>query len=515
MDLFKDIAKAAVESVGGGDMGGNDTRAIGDIPILAKLVDYFLDSTKGELRDVVQKEVSKCRDLTIQGIAMAIKDIFELTTKLLNGQLNLAGGDGQKILNIASNIIGGGNNNNSSNQITNNNNNQQQQNYNQQQNNNNNYNNNNNNYNNNNNNNYNNQQQGGYGYQGQQQGGNGYQGQQQGGYGYQGQQQGGYGYQGQQQGGNGYQGQQQGGNGYQGQQQGGNGYQGQQQGGYGYQGQQQQQGDSAYSQQQSQGSYQSGRGIDTNAEATDRGIIEDIGNFVKTEISDMANGTDTNGFNLSNLLSSGIDANNLREAATPLITDSFKGLMEKAESGITDLITDGVINGVKSYLNINTKVKDIAGSDGFDLSSITQLFGSNDNVSRDVESNDRAVGIFGVLSKKVNEGLDALRTKNRELIHNEVTKVENVIWEQLPEAVKTPLESSCRNVMSDKGTLDRGFDLSSIFSPIIAALAEPAQNALKGLYQESHRGIEDSLAKMSEDALVSRIKKYLPFLDIN
>jgi len=227
----------------------------------------------------------------------------------------------------------------------------------------------------------------------------------------------------------------------------------------------------------------------------------------------MANGTDTNNFNINNLLNSGIDADNLREAATPLISDSFKGLMEKAESGITDLITNGVIDGVKNYLNINTKVKDIAG-DGFsDLSSLTSLFGSNDTLSRDVESTDRQCKIFGIFSKKVQEGLNAIRQKNRELIHTEVTKVEGVIFEQLPECLKTPLQSSVKNVMSDRGTLTRDLDLSSIFTPIIGALAEPAQDALKGLYNETHRGIEDNLAKMSEDAIVSRVKKYLPFID--
>jgi len=467
MDFIKDIAKAAVESVNA-DMG-NDTRAIGDIPILAKLVDFFLESAKGDLREVVQKEVTKCRELTITGVANAIRDIFELTSKLFNGQLDLTGSDGKKILNLATQILSsvvGGGNSGSNPQIAS----QPQQQYQQQP-----------------------QQQQQYGYQGQQQQQYGYQGQQQQQYGYQGQQQQ-YGYQGQQQQ-----------YGYQGQQ---GGYQGQQ---GGYQGQQSQ---GAYQDQQTQGAYQSGRGVDANG-ANDRGIIQDIGNFVKTEISDMANGTDSNGFNLSNLLSSGIDANNLREAATPLISDSFKGLMEKAESGVTDLITDGVINGVKSYLNINTKVKDIAGNGGFDLASITQMFGSNDNNSRAVESNDRALGIFGVLSSKVNEGLDAVRAKNRELIHNEVTKVENTIWEKLPETVKAPLENSCRNVMSDKGTLSRGFDLSTIFNPIIAALAQPAQDSLKNLYQESHRGIEDSIAKLAEDAIVARVKKYLPFLDLD
>jgi len=463
MDFILDVAKAAVDSVQG-DMS-NDTRAIGDIPILAKLVDYFLESTKGDLRAVVEKEVHKCRDLTVQGVASAIKDIFELVSKLLNGQLNLAGGDGQKILNIASQILGSGSNQGSNNQLTSSQPQQQpqQQQPQQQQ-----------------------QQQQNYGYQGQQ-------GQQ--GYGYQGPQgQQGYGYQGPQ-------GQQ--GYGYQ-------GPQGQQ--GYGYQGQQgQQQG--GYQGQQTQGAYQ-GRGVD-DKDTQDRGILQDIGNFVKTEIQDMANGTDTNNFNLSNLLNSGVDANNLRDAATPLITDSFKKLMENAESGVTDLITNGVINGVKNYLNINTKVKDIAGSGGFDLASIAKLFGSNDNLSRDVESNDRALNIFGVLSNKVNEGLDAIRVKNRELIHTEVTKVENAIWEKLPETVKNPLESSVKNVMSDRGTLTRGFDLSTIINPIIGALAEPAQDSLKGLYNETHRGIEDSIAKMSEDALVSRIKKYLPFLNLD
>jgi len=433
MDFIKDIAKAAVDSldVASGDMS-NDTRAIGDIPILAKLVDFFLESTKDDLREVVQKEVTKCRELTITGVANAIKDIFELTTKLFNGQLDLSGSDGQKILNIAAQILGSVAGGNNTQQIA-----QQPQQQQQQP-----------------------QQQQQYQQPPQQQQ---------------------YGYQGQQQ-------------------------------QYGYQGQQQQQ-QYGYQAQQTQGAYQGGRGVD--GDGNDRGILEDIGNFVKNEITDLATGTDTNNFNFSNILNCGVDANSLREAATPLIQGSFKEIVEKAEGGITDLITDGVINGVKSYLNINTKVKDIAGSGGFDLSSIASLFGSNGNLSRDVESNDRALNIFGVLSNKVNEGLEVLRGKNRELIHNEVTKVENVIWERLPQAITTPLQSSVKDVMSTRGTLTRGFDLGSVVKPIIGVLAEPAEKSLKDLYTETHRGIEDNLAKLSEDALVSRIKKYLPFLNLD
>jgi len=459
MDFIKDIAKAAVDSVSlaQGDLS-NDTRAIGDIPILAKLVDYFLDNTKDDLRGVVQKEVSRCRDLTITGVATAIRDIFELTTKLFNGQLDLTGSDGKKILNLATQILSsvvGGGNSGSNPQIASQP--QQQQQYQQQQ----------------------PQQQ--YGYQGQQQQ-YGYQGQQQQ-YGYQGQQQQ-YGYQGQQQ----------------------YGYQGQQ---GGYQGQQSQ---GAYQGQQSQGAYQGAQGRGVNGD--DRGFLEDIGNFVKNELVEMASNTDLDNFNVSNILNCGVDANSLRDAATPLIQGSFKGIIEKAESGITDLITDGIINGVKSYLNINTKVKDIAGNGGFDLSSLASLLGSNDNLSRDVESNDRALNIFGILSNKVNEGLNVLRGKNRELIHNEVTKVENMIWERLPEAITSPLQTSVKDVMSTRGTLTRDFDLGSVVKPIIGVLVEPAEESLKELYLETHRGIEDNLAKMSEDALVSRIKKYLPFLKI-
>lgn len=394
--------------------------------------------------------------MTVMGVASAIKDIFEIISKLMNGQLNLAGGDGQKILKIASQILGftvpaattGSSGNIASSQPA-----QQQQasapaantgsDYQfgptipeqqaaqqpaQQQ----------------------PVQQQQYGYQPQQQ-----------------------------------------------------------QAGY-----QQQQATSGYSQQQSTGAYGTGRGVDGKTD--DRGILQDIGNFVKTEIQDMATGTDSNGINISNLLTSGIDSNNLREAATPLITDSFKKLMESAESNITDLITDGVINGVKSYLNINTKVKDIAGSGLSDLGSLKNLFsGSNESLSRDAEASDRQVKIFGIFSKKVNEGLDAIRSKNRELIHNEVVKVENTIWEQLPSSLKAPLESSVRSVMSDKGTLTRGFDLSTVLTPIVGALAEPAEQSLKELYDNSHRGIEDSIAKMAEDAIVSRVKKYIPFVEFS
>jgi len=469
MDFIKDIAKAAVDSVSlaGGDLS-NDTRAIGDIPILAKLVDYFLDNTKDDLREVVQKEVTKCRELTITGVANAIRDIFELTSKLFNGQLDLTGSDGKKILNLATQILSsvvGGGNSGSNPQIAS----QPQQQYQQQP-----------------------QQQQQYGYQGQQQQQYGYQGQQQQQYGYQGQQQQ-YGYQGQQQQ-----------YGYQGQQ---GGYQGQQ---GGYQGQQSQ---GAYQDQQTQGAYQGAQGRGVNGD--DRGLFEDIGNFVKNELVEMASNTDLDNFNVSNILNCGVDANSLRDAATPLIQGSFKGIIEKAEGGITDLITDGIINGVKSYLNINTKVKDIAGNGGFDLSSLASLLGSNDNLSRDVESNDRALNIFGILSNKVNEGLTVLRGKNRELIHNEVTKVENIIWERLPEAITSPLQSSVKDVMSTRGTLTRDFDLGSVVKPIIGVLVEPAEDALKELYLDTHRGIEDNLAKMSEDALVSRIKKYLPFLKLD
>lgn len=246
--------------------------------------------------------------------------------------------------------------------------------------------------------------------------------------------------------------------------------------------------------------------------------VDDVGDDVKSGIKNMANTID----DITDHLDDKIDQ------IVPEIKEKVRKVLEDLHLGLAEKLTTAALAQVKRFLAGNISLSELGESALDTIGDVLGNFlgkGDKQPGSRAISSNapQQGDGPTGLLSEKLSTGLTHIRRNTRVDFRNFLSKIEESIFNSLPDFLKEPLAKifGGNPFTAQEAMKQKDGDHDGIFDEIgdkIREIVQRIQTALRDRVLEivggGHRRLEDKAWGNVQDAIVSKVRQYVPGVQV-
>ncbi|KAG8906336.1 hypothetical protein FRB99_007116 [Tulasnella sp. 403] len=212
------------------------------------------------------------------------------------------------------------------------------------------------------------------------------------------------------------------------------------------------------------------------------------------------------------------------EEIAPEIKEKVSKVLQDLHLGLAEKMTKAALTQVKKFLRGNISLEDLGGSALEGLGGLLKGFLDRDGPQTRAIDGNQPSGPTALLSNKLSSGLTRIRRSSRDDFRAMLSKIEEALFNSLPDGLKGPLskifggnpfEARAAQQAQQGGSSDGFFDE---IGDKIREIVERIQHALRDRVLEvvsgGHRRLEDKAWGNVQDAIVNKVRQYVPGVQV-